>query len=233
MKNEDLKFALSKIWEHYLQLKLFKSKELNSVLKRKFCFAEPEHTGKILVVGFNPSYKQGNDEVITYTLPTAVHPYFTTIRKTISDRGESTYLDLFFFKYTVQAAIQKLISNEGEAGLSFMAEQLKLSQRIIEDSNPELILVLNKGAWAYWGVNPKYVWMGYIFEEVNDIELNEGKLMRITGLQDSHLRVSPEITETNLVGKMVYFSRHLNRVPSDKRKKITNEIDAIKKKYGF
>lgn len=233
MRNEDLKIALSKIWERYLQSKLFKSEELNSVLKRNFCFAEPEHSGKVMVVGFNPSYKQGNDEIITYALPTAVHPYFTTVRKTISDHGDSTYLDLFFFKYTEQSTIQKLLNNEGASGLSFIAEQLKLSQRIIEDSNTDLIIVLNKGAWAYWGVDPKFVWMGYKFEQVKDLDLKEGMLMRVTGLQDSPLRVSPEIVTTNLVGKLVYFSRHLNRVPLTKRKLITDEVEAIKAKFGI
>lgn len=228
MENKELNEKLTCIWNTYQHVSPFKNEEMLKVLERNYCYAEPSQKGKTMVVGFNPSYG-GNDDVISYTLSSAKHRYFTTLRKTVLSDAETTYLDLFYFKYTEQSVIEKLISEEGELGLAFMVEQLELTKQIMEDSKPKLILVMNKGAWAYFGYYEKYVWMGYTFEEVSNLDIKEGKLMRITGFRDSHFRLLPKLESTNLIGTYVYFSRHLNRVPTPKKDIITNEIKEIRK----
>lgn len=233
MKNEILNDKLKGIWKKYKLVEPFKNVDLQGVIKRSYCYAEPEQTGKIMVVGFNPSYKEGIDGVNTYNLSNAKHSYFTTIRNTLPDTMDTSYLDLFYFKYTEQATIQKLLNNEGKNGLSFMVEQLCLTQEVIEESKPKLMIVLNKGAWAYLGFHKKYVWMGYAFEEVKGIDLTEGTLMRITGIRESSLRIMPEMQSTNLVGTLVYFSYHLNRVPQERRNIIKGEISRIKSKFDI
>lgn len=246
MKNSELEEKLKKIWNDFSSdgVNGIDNLELKLVLKRGFCYADPEQTGKTMVIGFNPSFKEGNEGKIHYTFINAVHPYFSIIRNTLNGNtmnqkvDDAVYLDLFYFRYTIQAEIQKMLDNAGEKAIAFMIEQLKLTQEIIEDIKPKLMIVFNTGAWAYLGFSEKFVWMGYTYEEVKDIELKrlkikEGKLMRITGLKDPSLRINPSIQSTNLVGTLVYFSRHLSRVPMPKRMSIHNEIKDIKTTFSI
>ena len=123
------------------------------------------------------------------------------------------YLDMFHYKYKEQTVLKQKILKRAE-GISFIADELNLTQHIIENViKPKLILVMNKETHAYWGKLKEngLVWMGYDFEKIRDYGC--GELSKITGLQDSNERIAPEITNENssLKGTYVLFSKHINQ----------------------
>ena len=81
------------------------------------------------------------------------------------------YLDIFHYKHKEQAVLKQKILKKAE-GVSFIIDELKLTQHIIENFiKPKLIIVNNKETWAYWGKlkDKGYVWMGYEFERLEII----------------------------------------------------------------
>src|SRR5690606_40958830 len=85
------------------------------------------------------------------------------------------------------------------AGLTFIAEQLNLTQHIIEDIiKPKIIIVKNKESAAYWGkyAEKGIIWMGY---ELEFLEITQfGELYKIVGLLDSTKRIAPKTKQTNI-----------------------------------
>lgn len=213
MENK-IKTKLDEIWERY---KL--SLGHNETYQKGYVYSIPRRSN-ILVTGINPSYNGKPSHPFYYD--TADNQYFKNLRIIAPD---ATYLDLFNVRGNQHciAEIAKL-----QEGLFFLADQLRYTQELIEDTvKPRLILVFNKGSWGYWGYdpNPSIVWMGYEFEFV--IELEYGRLMRITGLKDSPLRIAQHLKTTNLNGCLVYFSKYLNYTSNLTLGKIKAEVDSI------
>lgn len=215
---------LTTIWNKYSSQ--FNNANLNEVLNRKFVYTEPQKSD-ILITGINPSFREGSlKEPVSYKLSDAKHSYFTTIRKIVPNiEGHISYLDLFHFRNTEQAILSKFYA-EKEYGLNFLAEQLNLTQHIIEWIAPKVILVMNKGSWCFWGKEPSSTWMGYEIEPITDT-LKFGDLCQIKGLRKNNDRIAPEIEQTTLIGTKIYFSRHLNRVNNQQLMKIREEIVSI------
>jgi len=191
----------------------------DSVFKRKFVFARPQKS-KILITGINPS--DNGDCIHSFTYETAKHAYFTKLRKIETD---AAYLDLFYVRGE-QRIISTLLNSD--IGLPFMLDQLKLTQRIIEDIvMPKLILVFNKESWGFWGYYAKesIIWMGYDLELVE--EMNYGNLMRIKGFVNHPDRISDR-TQTNLKGSLIYFSKYMNRSSDDDFANVNKEVMKLK-----
>lgn len=224
MTKEHIERKLTIIWDKFSNK--FENEDLNKVLDRKFVYTLPEKSD-ILITGINPSFREGSSEVpISYKLSDAKHSYFTTLRKIAPvHNGHTSYLDLFHFKNTEQAILSKFYL-EKDLGLSFLAEQLNLTQHIIEWIAPKVILVMNKGSWGFWGKESNCTWMGYEMEMLNE-SLNFGQLCQISGLRLNNDRVAPEIGQTSLKGTKVYFSRHLNRISNEQLELLKAEIASI------
>lgn len=139
------------------------------------------------------------------------------------------YLDIFHFREQDQSKLVKEIlhnrknKEENQDGKCFIADELNLTQHIIEDMiQPKLILVKNKESWAYWGKlkDEGFIWMGYDFEKIKDYINGELELYRITGLLNSDKRIAPEFNSDNtaLKGCYVLFAKHINQfLPKEKR----------------
>ena len=142
------------------------------------------------------------------------------------------YLDIFHFREQDQSKLSKEILKRGEedneSGKNFIADELNLTQHIIEDFiQPRLILVKNKESWAYWGKlkDKGLIWMGYEFEKIKDYIPGEIELYRITGLINSDMRIAQEYNSenTHLKGCYVLFAKHINQYVS-KEKRPTAEL---------
>ena len=231
---EDIDRRIKEIWDKPYM------KELPSwVSGRRYRYADPIKAD-LLITGINPSFRKDKDNKdlpdelrhgpakVNFTL-TKYDNYWGPLSKMIDDdlKGCFDYLDIFHFWEKDQVKLQKEILCKGESGILFIADELNLTQHIIEDViKPKLILVKNKESWAYWGKIDGYVWMGYEFEKVKDFPC--GELCKIIGLQSKD-RIAPEIEETCLKGCYVLFSKHINqftkreeRPTSDLLKKILN-----------
>ena len=230
---EDVRNAIERIWNSGNMDEL--SKEMPWLRTRGYVVAEP-HQVDLLIAGINPSFNEnekndpkacgGDSRVHFYPAKWKEdsgkrwNTYFGPLRKMLVDEQNGInlmdrfdYLDIFHYKYRAQAILRQKILKKAE-GISFVADELNLTQHLIEDViKPKLILVKNKESWAYWGKlqNEGFMWMGYNLEKVRDYSC--GELCRITGLQDSDERTAPEITNenTSLKGTYVLFSRHINQ----------------------
>ena len=134
------------------------------------------------------------------------------------------------FARKIRAFLQKQLLTT-ENGIRFIVDQLNLTQHIIEDIiQPKVIVVKNKESWAYWGKSYEqfgWVWMGYKFEFIQNIEC--GELFKIIGLIDSYDRIAPEIKETNLIGSVVLFTQHMNQYTPREKRPTTRQLLDIKR----
>ncbi len=203
---------LEKIWERHQ-----KDLDNNSVFKRRFVYARPQKSD-ILITGINPS--DNGESSHSYTFDTAKNAYFTRLKKI--DKN-AAYIDLFYIR-----GKQIVISEFLHSSLLFMVDQLELTQKTIEEYiMPKLILVFNKESWRFWGfyANKKNIWMGYDLEFVKDMKY--GKLMKIKGLINHPDRVL-KVSDTNLKGTVIYFSKYLNRCSNNELEIIKTEVEELK-----
>ncbi|RZK26756.1 MAG: hypothetical protein EOO43_01860 [Flavobacterium sp.] len=224
MNKETIERKLNDIFDSYANK--FKNCNLNRINERRFVYAVPEKS-EILITGINPSHSEKyTDHPNHYTLKDASNRYFTMLRRVLpfEKNVHISYLDLFYFKNTEQAILNAY--KKERDGLTFLAEQLNLTQHIIEWIAPKLILVMNKGSWGFWGKEKNCTWMGYEFE-LEDDTLEFGQLHKITGIRNDNDSIAHEIEVTSLIGTRVYFSRHLNRVKNETLEKIRLEVASI------
>ena len=130
--------------------------------------------------------------------------------------------------YELSKEILKKGKEDNEGGIKFIADELNLTQHIIEDIiQPRLILVKNKESWAYWGKlkDDGLIWMGYEFEKIKDFASGELELYIITGLLNSDKRIAQEFNSenTHVKGCYVLFAKHINQYVS-KEKRPTAEL---------
>ncbi|OFY39341.1 MAG: hypothetical protein A2X18_07245 [Bacteroidetes bacterium GWF2_40_14] len=227
---------------------------LKDVLSHKWMYSKVEDC-KILITGINPSSDEKNDKKENppdfFKLKTCPNPYYKSLIEMVGELITVTdYLDLFTFRKTAQSTISTFLNDP--IGLDFIAEHLAITQHIIEQLNPYIIIVANKGSWKFWGKiadkdkNGEFynIWMGYKYEPVDD-ELfsvnfsNKSRnyeICKISGLKDEkeggNQRVSKDITETNLVGTIVvftYMSGYLDRKQVSPDERVTSQM--IKELY--
>lgn len=181
------------------------------ILQRGFRVCENKVQKDILIVGFNPSFVEDGNEGFEYSLPEANGTYWSSVNKMIQSpslslRHRAAYLDLFSFRETNQEVGEKdVVLNTQMFG--YVVEQVSLIQNVIEDViKPKVIVVKNKGAWTYFGINPQFTWMGYQYQYIEDLPC--GKVYRITGFQASSERINGDRAISNIVGSHVIFTTH-------------------------
>lgn len=198
------------------------------VKERGYMVSENHGDKDILVTGMNPSFREGAVcQSGTFSFESILadnkgDAYWAPVKDMLfSDsvdlRNKAAYCDLFYFRETEQSFLSKEILSRSD-GISFIAEQLNVTQHIIEDIiTPKVIVVANKESAAYWGKLSElgYIWMGYDLKYLGNVFC--GELYRIEGLLDSQERISPEITESKLKGTFVLFTSYMKSLPKEKR----------------
>lgn len=196
---------------HKALLKKYSS--ASPILERGFRVCMNRVQKDILIVGFNPSFVEDDNTTFEYPLPEPTGNYWRAVNSMIhsdslSLRHRATYLDLFSFRETHQAVGEKEIVYNTQL-FGYVVEQVSLIQNVIEEViKPRLIIVKNKGAWVYFGLNPQFVWMGYQYQFVEEIAC--GKVYKITGFQASSDRINNNRPTSNIVGSYVIFTEHTN-----------------------
>ena len=212
-----LKARLEDIWgkDYMFELPEF-------IKERGFNYSLNNTQKDILITGINPSFRNGEISGSTFYDFEAIandnryDRYWTSLKKIVQDENinlidKTAYLDIFYFREMNQLVLsQKILPAPN--GLSFIADQLNLTQHIIEDIiKPKVIIVKNKESSAYWGklIDKGIVWMGYDLEFIK--ETNFGSLYSIKGLVDIPGRIAPEIKESNLISSIILFTNHINQ----------------------
>lgn len=209
------------------------------ILERKWCFCCDvlKSNTKILLIGFNPSYRDCIKEMRPvkpfsfeaimnscrnhYVLPEKKwDPYWTPISDMLCNdevdlRNITSYWDIFSFRERDQRKFKK-----SKNPSNFVIEHIRLAQRIMEIVKPELIVVKNKEAWAYFGYyfgldgKLKNVrWMNYRYENLEKITCGsvQYELRKIIGLHDGYDLHAIEGHESSLVNTKVLFMPHINQ----------------------
>jgi len=214
------------------------------VKDRGFVYSVNDSAKDILITGINPSYRDGEEPTsFDFDFQKLLYRekwdnYWGQVKKLLYDnennidnRSKCAYLDIFYFREKNQKQLRNGILKCAE-GVQFLVDQLKISQRVIEQIiRPKVILVKNMESAVYWG---KYcdngiIWMGYQLEKINT--LNCGELFKISGLKESSERISPEITETNLMGSLILFTGHINQYTKREKRPTAKLIDDLLKMY--
>lgn len=215
--------------------------ELNKILNEGFVSSLPDLNAKILLCGINPSNNGKEDENFHFH-ELASAPYFRTLHDIVREcenKNSIDYLDLFCFRHTDQKVIWRFTKDP--VGIKFIAEHLKLTQQIIEEIKPELILVFNKTAATFFGRNAmpdaeriedKNVWMGYKFSDINlESVLNDNmysvQVKSIAGLQEC--RINSEIQESTILNSKIFFGSYMRYLKTEKKEELRKLIASLSK----
>ncbi len=220
-----MKHQLEQIWE-----KVYLNALPDCIKERGFEYSVNEEQKDILITGMNPSFRKGakngnhSFDFKVIAEEDRFDIYWSSMIKIVHDkqlnidfRSRTAYLDIFYFREKDQHFLQNQILIKPE-GLSFVVDQIKLTQKTIEAIiKPKLIITKNKESAAYWGklADEGIFWMGYELELLKSLE--SGELYKIRGLIDSKERIMPEITKTNLENSLIFFTKHFQYTPKSKR----------------
>ena len=135
--------------------------ELQNIVDRGFAIEEEVAKDSLLFISMNPSFTKdswnnGTERGInsTYKIPSYNAPntndFFQAINKFYGELGDNTpplaHHDLLFIRETAQKVVLKWKDELEKYNHDFFSKQLDLSKKIIEDSMPRLIVVLNAGS---------------------------------------------------------------------------------------
>jgi hypothetical protein len=134
-----------------------------------FLFPKSLVTNSILFIGINPSLNKENFLLDSYDLSHRdnKHPYFKKMENISSYcNTDWTHLDLFYFRETKQDIITDILKQPN--GVAFLWEQLQITDTLIRESKPKIIVVCNALAGTFLGKDKdikqnKNVWLGYDF----------------------------------------------------------------------
>ena len=201
--------------------------DLNSIISRSFVFSKTEKE-KVLFIGINPSWQEGagdgHDEKPYELVEADLKGYFKPLKSIIDVAnlsGKWTYADILYIRERDQNKIIDFLSND--IGLNFICDQLLITMKILENCKPSLIVVCNRLAGDFFGINKKEtspgkyknIWMGYEFEPVHS-----GKGI-ITGIHSGSINADKK---TNLVCTPIIFSKYIGRMKSEEKVNLANQI---------
>lgn len=211
----------------------YSNNEIKELVRRGYVWPN-NNKGKILFIGMNPSYPIGsNPRSFHYEVANAVKDYPSHFKnfddlvfELNQENKEWNYLDLFYFQETNQKKVFEIIKSAKSADLSFITDQLKVSQSKIEESKPDIIIVCNSGARTFLGIEKEQktngefgnVWMGYDFEFDSEIGTE-----RIIGIHQGSISGNP----TNLINTPVLFTSTLKYMDRSSKKRLGWHINFI------
>lgn len=156
----------------------------------------------VLLTGINPSYKE-NDKPESYSFCFSSakdegksrywykkHKQFGATKESNGDllTDHIAYLDLFPFRETKQPLFEKVFQEFND----FRYDILSVTQKVIHELTPKLIIHANKSSLYYWGLNFDNLqddktnpWLGYHFEIIpfNDIPGMKAYEQRVSGIE--------------------------------------------------
>lgn len=147
---------------------------LSAYINKGYSFPEIEKA-EMLFIGLNPGGREEKGNSCSYNLQEAIkdHPNFYGRYDILAKQiGASwTFTDMFYFKETDSKVLDKFLKQP--LGIQFLVEQLIITQQIIEEIKPKIIVVFNAKARMFFGLEQNHVinqgiWMGY---EANNQEL--------------------------------------------------------------
>jgi hypothetical protein len=122
----------------------------------------------LLFIGLNPAGREEKGDSFSYCIKQAVidHPnFYGRYDEFAKQIGETwTFTDLFYFKETDSKLLDKFLKQPLK--IQFLVDQLRITQQIIEEIKPKVIVVFNTKACMFFGLEQNHdtnqgIWMGY------------------------------------------------------------------------
>lgn len=155
MLNNTLSFSLkAKLKQLFSEHKnRFTNKEQLDIVQKGFVFSEIDVTAKVLVMGINPSLRNDFvhiDECSYNYQDLKQDRYFKKLHHLLKDFEPYgiTYCDLFYQRHSEQKQIEHFLKDE--LGRGFLKKQLSITNRVILEVKPELILLFNKKGFTFF-----------------------------------------------------------------------------------
>jgi len=181
---------------------------------------------KALFVGINPSFLSGStSESYQYHLQDAINDYpkhygkFAELVKDTIYENDWSYIDLFQFRETDQKKIHNFTKNDPQ----FIVEQLRLTYKIIQEINPDILIVCNSGAADFFGINKfqannvwMNVWLGFNFNFDNDLGIDVINSLHQESILDNN--------DKRLIGKPVLFTSTLTYMSRFDKRRLNWQI---------
>lgn len=200
----------------------------NEYKERKFCEYNPIlpatiKTNGLLFVGLNPSIRKNcspneyDGNLDSYGFPPATDGYFGKFWRIAERTGFNenwSHFDLLFFR-GFQTYVKEVMKDKITNGDIFIAKQLELSRKLLEQSQPQLIVICNKLAVEFTGKNRKVI-KGITYGEWLDLK--------------------PEIINNHhtIKGIPIIFSKQPNRFFSNiEMEELITQIIDLKKIYNI
>lgn len=235
---------LEQIWIDYENENL--SENLKTVIKRGYYVSKNCSQKDILITGINPSFRNDEKHVKDYysfeceLINERWDRYWGPLKKILFNkeygnldyRESSAYIDLFSFREQKQLILKSEIL-KSSSGIIFIARQLALTQRVVEEViKPKVIIVKNKESAAYWGryANDGLIWMGYKLEKIEDN--NAGEIFRVKGFLESNQRINIDLKESNLENSIILFSHHINQYTKKEKRPTPETITRLFEIYN-
>ena len=226
---------LKNIWDNTNSL-YYKSLQNCELGMRGFWFPVNPSPVDVLITGINPSFREG-ESYCQRPIPIRdiienpkYDSYWTSVRRIICEdrpdrhgygldyRNSSAILDLFYFREKDQRCITNTILRwPDNNGIRFLADQLRVTQKRIEELKPKVIIVKNRESQAYWGKmnspEKECIWMGYEFTPIPFSGHPTWEVARITGINSKNVT---GLDSSLLVqqGTVVLFAQHINKYTS-------------------
>lgn len=210
---EDYSDALHTLWGKYA-----KEPVLNDTLHLGVGIAcSYKSNVDLLWMGINPSCPDSDNKPLSQPFPsfeeTLSNPdktYWKTVKKIlegISIKFTKEHLDLFAIRKTPQDFLRSIgTDREDNPALHFLADHLWFTQQFLENYlKPKVIVLANKAAGAYLGLNPKYTWMGYNTEIVGKLPC--GSVYKIIGIRNNERIIRQNNYNGELIGTVILHAR--------------------------
>jgi len=144
---------------------------ISKYIKRGYAFPKIKKATS-LFIGLNPAGREEFGFSYSYEIEQAIKdlPKFYGRYDQLAQKAEIdwTYLDLFYFKETNSDMVDNFIKHP--VAIQFLVEQLKVTQAIIEEISPKVIVVFNAKARKFFGLEQNRekkegIWMGYLAQD--------------------------------------------------------------------
>lgn len=161
--------------EHLIWGKLKSIIENDDYKELPNCFLYPRTVEKnsILFIGINPSSSENQVSIDSYELQQTGngHSYFKRFED-ISNYCQTpwTHLDLLYFRETNQNAISDILQKKN--GVKYIWEQLQITDNLIKESKPKVVIVSNSLARRFLGFDKQgenNIWLGFNFSFDHEI----------------------------------------------------------------
>lgn len=166
---ENFDKEIFEIWESIKNVK-----HLKKYYESGYCLPETILKNSTIILGINPSYNENHfteNQIANYyqnnhnLQEEKSIPFFERMKTLMGKNKNWQHFDLLFLRETSQNTISEIIKTK--EGIDFIYKQLMISKKIIEEINPNCLIVANTLCRYFLGFEKtakNHIWMNFDFD---------------------------------------------------------------------